>query len=73
MRKLFDEELDEIKELVLKGESPSTDLGNILTKHEYLILQLYIKEEYSDILNIMMNFCEAELHRMTAEAILWRE
>ena len=73
MRKLFDDELDEMKKLVLTGKSPNTYLGNVLEKHEYLILQMAIEGKLGKILDLIATICEAELHRMTAEAILWRE
>ena len=73
MRKLFDDELDEMKNSVLAGESPNTYLGSVLEKHEYMILQMYINGKAAEILGLVYNLCEAELHRMTSEAILWRE
>ena len=73
MRKLFDDELDEMKNSVLAGESPNTHLGRVLEKHEYLILQMFIEGKSGQILDLIATICEAELNRMTSEAILWRE
>ena len=73
MRKLFDDELDDMKKLVLSEEPPITHLGRAFEMNEYAFLKMYINEEYSNILSVVLNLCEAELHRMTSEAILWRE
>jgi hypothetical protein len=73
MRKLFDDELDDMKQSVLVGESPNTQLGMILEKHEYIILQMYLEGKSGQILDLIATLCEAELHRMTSEVILWRE
>ena len=71
--RLFDEDMDYIKDLILNGETPVTKLGEVLQDHEYRILQMYINGHASQILDLISSLCEAELHRMTAEMILWRE
>jgi hypothetical protein len=73
MRRLFDEEMEDLKLLILDGESPVTKLGQTLQDHEYVLLQMYINGEAKEILDMITTLCEAELHRMTAEVILWRE
>jgi hypothetical protein len=70
---LFDDELNNLKKSILDGESPITKLGMVLDKHEYTILQLYLEGSPKQILDLINSLCEAELHRMTAENILWRD
>lgn len=69
----FDEEMEDVKLSILDGEPPSSKLGQALHDSEYTILQMYINGHASQLLDLVTRLCEAELHRMTAEVILWRE
>ena len=73
MAKLFDEEMEDIKKMILDGDSPNTKLGEALQDREYIILQMYINGDVKELLDLFMTLCDAELHRMTSEVILWRD